>query len=205
MNIKLLLQKVQRDSNPLYLIFLDLTKAYDTLDRDRMLQLLHAYGVGPNICQIIDNIWSNDTLILKQHQYYAQAMQTSRGVRQGDIMSPTLFNIMVDAVVREYENQARIDDKTILQFYADDAVIAAVDNTIAQYTLDVLTTNFKKFGLHVNVNKTESMTVLGTKPIHRISEYAYTRKITRVGLTNEEKKKSRQIAHIVDWRFRQVH
>jgi retron-type reverse transcriptase len=188
----------------LYLIFLDITKAYDTLDRDRMLQLLQAYGVGPNICLIIDNIWNNDTLILKQHQYYSQAMQTSRGVRQGDIMSPTLFNIMVDAVVREYENQAQIDDKTILQFYADDAVIAAVDHTVAQYTLDVLTTNFKKFGLHVNVNKTESMTILGTKPIHRISEYAYTRKITRVGLTNEEKK-SRQTAHIVDWRFRQVH
>jgi hypothetical protein len=33
------------------------------------------------------------------------------------------------------------------------------------------------------------MTVLGTKPVHRISEYAYTRKITKVRLTNEEKKK----------------
>jgi ketosteroid isomerase-like protein len=38
---------------------------------------------------------------------------------------------MLDAVVRGYENQARIDDKTILQFYADDAVIVAVDHTVA--------------------------------------------------------------------------
>jgi Reverse transcriptase (RNA-dependent DNA polymerase) len=98
-NLKILLQKVQRDSNPLNLVFLDLTKAYNTLDRDRMLQLLQAYGVGPNICQIINNIWTNDTLILKQHQYYAKAMKTSRGKRQGNMMSPTLFNIMVDAVV----------------------------------------------------------------------------------------------------------
>jgi hypothetical protein len=98
-----------------------------------------------------------------------------------------------------------IEDKTILQFFADDAVIAAVDHTVAQYTLDVLATNFKKFALHVNVTKTESITVLGTKPVHRISEYAYTRQITKIGLTNEEKKKSRQIAPTVDWRYRLVH
>jgi Reverse transcriptase (RNA-dependent DNA polymerase) len=127
------------------------------------------------------------------------------GCKAGGHMSPTLFNIVVDAVVCGYENQARIDNKTILKFYADDAVIAAVDHTVAQYTSDVLSTNFKKFGLHVNITKTESMTVLGTKPVHRISEYAYTRKITKIGLTNEEKKKAKQIAHTVDWRYRLVH
>jgi hypothetical protein len=47
--------------------------------------------------------------------------------------------------MRGYENQARIDNKTILQLYADDAVIAALDHTVAQYTLDVLSTNFKRF------------------------------------------------------------
>jgi hypothetical protein len=79
-----------------------------------MLQLLQAHGVGPNMCQIINNIWINNTLILKQHQYYAKAMKTSRGVKPGDIMSPTLFNIIVDGVVRGYENQAQIDGKTFL-------------------------------------------------------------------------------------------
>jgi hypothetical protein len=33
------------------------------------------------------------------------------------------------------------------------------------------------------------MTVLGTKPVHRISDFAYTRRITKIGLTKEEKKK----------------
>jgi Reverse transcriptase (RNA-dependent DNA polymerase) len=138
-----------------------------------MIPLLQSYGVGPNICQVINNIWANDTLILKQKQYCGKAMQTSRGVRQGYIMSPTSFKIMVDVVIRYHEKQARLDKKTILQFYADDALIATVDHTVAQYTLQVSTTNFQRFGLQVNVSKTESMTFVGTKPLHCISNYAY--------------------------------
>jgi Reverse transcriptase (RNA-dependent DNA polymerase) len=96
-----------------------------------MIQLLQAYGVRLNICKFIRNIWTNNTLILQQNQYYGNAMQTLRGVQQGDIMSPTLFNIKVDAVIQQYTHQARLDNKTILQFYANNALIAAVDHNDA--------------------------------------------------------------------------
>jgi Reverse transcriptase (RNA-dependent DNA polymerase) len=63
MNVKLLLQKTQRKSEPLYMLFLDIKKAYDTLDRDRTISLLRQYGVGDNICNIIQTVWSKDTMI----------------------------------------------------------------------------------------------------------------------------------------------
>jgi hypothetical protein len=53
MNVKLLMQKAKRESNPLYMIFLDIKKAYDTLDRERTIEILQKYGVGPNICRVI--------------------------------------------------------------------------------------------------------------------------------------------------------
>jgi Reverse transcriptase (RNA-dependent DNA polymerase) len=66
MHVKLLMQQVQRDSDPMYLIFLDLKNANDTIDCSQILQMLQKYGVGPNMLQIIENIWAHDTIIPKQ-------------------------------------------------------------------------------------------------------------------------------------------
>ena len=46
---KLLMQLAQRANKPLYMIFMDLKKAYDTLDRNRTMKILKGYGVGENI------------------------------------------------------------------------------------------------------------------------------------------------------------
>jgi Reverse transcriptase (RNA-dependent DNA polymerase) len=142
--------------------------------------------VGPNTYSIIEKN-QNDKLIPKQNRFFGKPkLSTKRGVQQGDIMSPTLFNILIDAVIRDYEERARIDDKTTIQFYADSGFIGLVDYTVAQYTLNVLG---QSFGLNINVNKTELMTMVGCQAIHRISGNAYSRMITRQGPTNAEMKK----------------
>ena len=39
------------------MIFLDLHKVYDALDRDRFLEILEGYGVGPRACRILQTYW----------------------------------------------------------------------------------------------------------------------------------------------------
>jgi Reverse transcriptase (RNA-dependent DNA polymerase) len=56
MHVKQLMQKAMRKSNPLYMNFLDIKKVYGTLDRERTLEFLQKYGVGPNMRQIIQKI-----------------------------------------------------------------------------------------------------------------------------------------------------
>jgi Reverse transcriptase (RNA-dependent DNA polymerase) len=73
---------------------------------------------------------------------------------------------MIDSVIQHYEETARLEDKTIIQFYADDGFISAVDETVAQYTLNILQQDFKRFGLEINVNKIESMTMVGCQAVH---------------------------------------
>jgi Reverse transcriptase (RNA-dependent DNA polymerase) len=91
MQVKLLMQKVQQDSNPMYMIFLDLQKAYNSINLSCILQLLQQYGVGPNMLCIIENIWVHDTVIPQKIRFYGRTFKAERGVRQGDILSPTLF------------------------------------------------------------------------------------------------------------------
>ena len=82
------------------MIFLDLKKVYDTLDRSQAMRILEAYGVGRNIRRIIATIWEGDTMVPRQAGYFGRPFKARRGVRQGDIVSPFIFNIMVlDAVV----------------------------------------------------------------------------------------------------------
>ena len=112
---------------PRYIIFLDLTKAYDSIDRARTLEVLKAYGVGPNILHFIKTTWESDKVIPRQAGCYGKEFVTTRGVRQGDVMSPTIFNIVVDAVVKHCERVFKADNPSAdipkVLFYADDGVI----------------------------------------------------------------------------------
>ena len=102
---KLLMQLAQRTNKPLHMIFLDLKKAYDTLDRDRTMKILEGYGIRENVRRIIGKIWNGDTMVTKQAGFFGKPFRASRGVCQGDISLPFIFNIVCDAVIREWESQ----------------------------------------------------------------------------------------------------
>ena len=68
-------------------LYLDMKKAYDTLDRSRTLLILEAYGIGPNILRIIRTFWERHTVIPRASGYHGRAFKATRGVTQGDIMS----------------------------------------------------------------------------------------------------------------------
>ena len=57
----------------LYVIFLDLTKAYDTLDRSRCLEFLEGYGVGPNARRLLNTYWRRLTMVARAASYYGTA------------------------------------------------------------------------------------------------------------------------------------
>jgi retron-type reverse transcriptase len=97
---KLHLDKSLQQGKTLSQVFLDLSKDYDTLDLGRTIQLLQAYGVGPRSIRILENFWNNLQLVLKQGGYYGRPIQSELGVTQGDPLSPIVFNVAVDAVVR---------------------------------------------------------------------------------------------------------
>ena len=82
----------------LYVIFLDLQKAYDALDRSRCLEILEGYGVGPKARRLLTNYWRRLTMVARAGGYYRTAFGGERGMTQGDPLSPTIFNLVVDAV-----------------------------------------------------------------------------------------------------------
>ena len=88
------------------MIFLDLHKAYDALDRSRCLEILEGYVVGPRARRILRAYWGKMTMVARAGGYYGDAFKGAQGVTQGYLLSPTIFNVVVDVVVRHWVTMA---------------------------------------------------------------------------------------------------
>ena len=186
METKLLMQLHCRLDRPLFMVFIDLKKAYDTLDRKEAMRILEGYGVGPNLRRIILHIWNEDTMVPRQSGYFGRPFKAKRGVKQGDIISPLIFNIMVDAVVRHWRHCSGESGETSL-FYADDGMLAGTDPVQLQGSLDCITKGFASLGLKMNSQKTEFMIATAKSRTGRMSTRAYNRKITGDGPTFQDR------------------
>ena len=86
---------------------------------------------------------------------------------QGEPLSPTLFNVVVDAIVRHWLEglQAEKEEKDakggeghfLAVFYADDGMVGATDPKWLQGAFSALVAIFDRVGLQTNVDKTVSM------------------------------------------------
>ena len=99
---KLLHQLAALREEVLYVIFMGLHKAYDALDRSRCLKILEGYGLVPQAFRILRTYWGRLRMVAKAGGYYGLDFQGFRGVTQGDPLPPTIFNMVVNVVVRHW-------------------------------------------------------------------------------------------------------
>jgi len=69
---KLEAQLAFRSGRPLHHIFLDFSKAYNSLDRERTITILQDYGVGPNVIQIITTFWKRHMVMPRQQAFFGK-------------------------------------------------------------------------------------------------------------------------------------
>ena len=175
---KLLMQKAIREGKTLLQVFLDLSKAYDMLDRNRLMDLFAGYGVGPNLRRLLTNYWNLEVMVPKSAGYFGDPFRPTCGIRQGGPDSPTEFDIVIDCVLREWQAQleARNLGFLISPWYADDGRLAGYNPSDIQYGLDLFVALFARLGLHFNVDKTKFMVTFGEPPSRPISDEAFARR-----------------------------
>jgi hypothetical protein len=88
-------------------IYIDLKKAYDALDREQKLNILgRPYGVGPRMLALQKHFWDTAKLMCRAGGNYGEPFSAKRGVTtQGGPLSSLMFNVCVDAVIREWLHQ----------------------------------------------------------------------------------------------------
>ena len=57
------------------MIFLNLTKSYDALDRSRSLEILKGYGVGERMWRMLREYWERTTMVARAGRYYGKGFK----------------------------------------------------------------------------------------------------------------------------------
>ena len=81
--------------------FMDLEKAYDRIDREGLWAVLRMYGLGGRLLQGVKSFYVNSRSCVRVGSSVSEWFPVQVGLRQGCVMSPWLFNIYMDGVVRE--------------------------------------------------------------------------------------------------------
>ena len=109
--IKMAMELACIEQSPLFINYLDLTKACDALNRKRALDTFEECGMGPKMLRLTGNLWKGQKVVAKQSGFYGPAFNAEQGETQGGTAAPTWFNIIVDKVVQHWLTMAINDGR----------------------------------------------------------------------------------------------
>ena len=94
-------KKAREKKCSLYVAFIDLEKAYDKVNKEALWQVLRVYDVGGNLFSDIKSIYINSLSCVRVKGGDSECFRINSCVKQKCIMSPWLFNLYMDTVIRE--------------------------------------------------------------------------------------------------------
>ena len=66
------------------------------------MDILRVYVLGANLQMLLQSFWDDYAVVLKVGRFHGRPFSAERGLTQGDPVSPTIFNILVDTVVKAF-------------------------------------------------------------------------------------------------------
>ena len=106
-------------STPIAIIFLDLAKAFDTVNRQILLDKLYNYGIRGSAINLIKSYLGNRLQKVKLNNVNSQFLSVNMGVPQGTILGPLLFLLYINDLLLE------IPEDNIVSYADDTAVITS--------------------------------------------------------------------------------
>ena len=173
-------EKVREKNQELYMVFVDLTKAFDTVNRDALWQVLRRLGIPENMLSVIISFHEGMKASVVSDGMMSDPFDVTNGTKQGCVMAPVLFALFFSLMLKHafsdldtgvkfqfrssggLFNHQRFKAKTLLRteiirdlLFADDAALVATSFEEARVLLDRFSAACKAFGLTISIRKTE--------------------------------------------------
>ena len=178
-----LIEKAREHNQPLYMLFVDLRKAYDSVPRQALWKVLEKCGVPPKLLSLVKSCHEGMHAEVRVGSTTTEEFEVRNGLRQGCTLAPTLFNIYISTVVANWQIEspeagvavlykhgrklvgdrtakARLSEVKVTETqFADDAALY----TPSRQSFETSTASFVKvaseWGLTVSTEKTKGMVV----------------------------------------------
>ena len=157
---------------PLVATFVDFKKAFDSVNRARLFEIMQLYGIPDKLIDAVKKLYNGSKAVVAVNGKISESFEVTSGVLQGDVLAPFLFILVMDYVLMRSEEQygfeyrqasgsrsRRIPARRINDLdFADDIVLLENCIQIANQQLESLRSEAARVGLVINEKKTEVMT-----------------------------------------------
>ena len=163
--LRMIIEQSIEWNSSLYMNFVDFRKAFDSVDRDVAWKILRHYGLPEKFINIIKTLHNDFSCQVIHNGSLTEPFDVTAGVRQGCLLSPLIFLVVLDWVTRtayggaptgiRWTFQRRLDDLE----YADDLCLLAHRLQDIRQKTESLSKAANQVGLHINAGKTKVMRV----------------------------------------------
>ena len=170
--LRRIIEEIKNKNLRAALVFIDFKKAFDTVHRGKMLDILRAYGVPERLVKAIGHMYEHTIAHVSSPDGVTDDFPIQAGVLQGDTLAPFLFIVVLDYVLRKalqgnedrlgftlvQRKSRRIGPQVITDMdFADDIALLANCLKDAEELLQLVESNALKVGLGMNAKKTKAM------------------------------------------------
>ena len=161
-NIILIIEKVTEFQKNTLFCFIDYAKAFDSVDHNKLWEILKKMGIPDHLTCLLRNLYGGQQATIRTGDGTTDWFQIGKGVRQGCILSPCLFNLYAEYIMRnagldEAQAGIKIFRRNSNLRYADDTTLMAESKGKLKSLLMKVKEESEKVGLKLNIQKTKIM------------------------------------------------
>lgn len=156
--MKQILQKTTEHNQKVIIIFIDFKKAFDSINRQQLMGIIHSLEIPTKVKAMINVVTEKTTTSVITRSGQTREFETNIGIRQGDILSATLFTIVIEHILRNIQRKGTLRNKPLqIIAYADDITVIAKQKYLLEETMREIMEEGRKIGLYINTEKTKVM------------------------------------------------
>ncbi|CAH2265133.1 jg9285 [Pararge aegeria aegeria] len=162
--VRQIIEKSREYNKAIYICFVDFSKAFDSVKWPKLWKTLLEMGTPKHLVHLLRCLYEDGTASVKADGTLSNPFHLSAGVRQGCIISPLLFNIYTEIIMRRtletWKDGIVIGGQRISNLrYADDTTLFATSIRHMEDFLQKMEDVSLEFGLKINRSKTKVMIV----------------------------------------------